>query len=90
MYNLARRAGKQLVLLVYRGENHGLVTKSVRLDYQRRALEWFGHYLKGEPAPRWTSDGQTFLDREKEIKRIKEAKPAAPSPPEPSSAPAGN
>ena len=83
MYNAARRAGKQLVLLVYGGENHGLVTKSVRLDYQRRSIEWFGHYLKGEPAPDWITRGVPFLQREKEIKRWKEAKPAS-EPPAPS------
>jgi dipeptidyl aminopeptidase/acylaminoacyl peptidase len=79
MYNVARRAGKQLVLLVYAGENHGLSSKPVRVDYQRRIQEWFGHYLKGEPAPSWITKGVPFLEREQELKRIKEAgkKPAA-------------
>jgi dipeptidyl aminopeptidase/acylaminoacyl peptidase len=81
MYNVARRAGKQLVLLVYAGENHGLQGKPVRFDYQRRAREWFGHYLKGEPAPPWITSGVAFLEREKELKRIKEARPAQPAKP---------
>ncbi len=77
MYNLARRAGRQCVLLVYPGENHSLRVKANQLDYQRRIREWFGHYLKGEPAGPWISSGVSFLDREKELKRLKEAKPAA-------------
>jgi dipeptidyl aminopeptidase/acylaminoacyl peptidase len=81
MYNLARRAGKQVVLLVYAGENHGLASKPVQIDYQRRAREWFGHYLKGEAAPAWITRGVTFLEREKELKRLKDAKPAPAAPP---------
>ena len=77
MYNLARRASKQLVLLIYAGENHGLASKPVRIDYQQRSREWFGHYLKGEPAPAWITRGVSFLEREKELKRLKEAKPEA-------------
>ncbi len=80
MYNLARRAGKQCVLLVYPGENHGLRVKANQVDYHRRILEWFGHYLKGEPAPKWIADGVSFLERDKELKQLKKAKePPAPA-----------
>jgi dipeptidyl aminopeptidase/acylaminoacyl peptidase len=57
MYNAARRAGKDFVLLVYPGENHSLARKPNQIDYHRRSLEWFGHYLKGEPAPAWMTEG---------------------------------
>jgi dipeptidyl aminopeptidase/acylaminoacyl peptidase len=57
MYNAARRAGKDFVLLVYPGENHSLARRPNQIDYHRRALEWFGHYLKGEPAPEWMTEG---------------------------------
>jgi acetyl esterase/lipase len=69
LYNIARRAKKQVVMLAYIGEDHGLRQKKNQADYQRRILAWFGHYLKGEPAERWITDGQSFLDREAEIKR---------------------
>ncbi len=36
---------------------------------QRRILAWFGHYLEGEPAERWITGGQSFLDRDAEVKR---------------------
>jgi dipeptidyl aminopeptidase/acylaminoacyl peptidase len=69
MYNIARRAGKNVVMLVYDGEDHGLRQKKNQIDYQERILAWFGHYLKGETAPGWITDGQTFLDREAEKAR---------------------
>ena len=62
-YNAARRAGKQMVLLVYDGENHGLAQDANQLDYQSRILEWFGHYLKGEPAPDWITKGVPYLEQ---------------------------
>ena len=49
LYNAARRAKKDVVLLVYGGEDHGLRQKANQVDYHRRILDWFGHYLKGEP-----------------------------------------
>jgi dipeptidyl aminopeptidase/acylaminoacyl peptidase len=65
MYNLARRAGKAMVLLVYPGENHSLAKKSNQVDYHRRILEWFDHYLRGIPAPAWIAKGVEHLDAEK-------------------------
>jgi dipeptidyl aminopeptidase/acylaminoacyl peptidase len=78
MYNLARRAGKQCVMLVYPGENHSLAVKANQIDYHRRILDWFNYYLKGDPAPEWITKGVTVLDREKELKRTKKES-AAPA-----------
>ena len=74
LYNIARRAKKNVVLLGYIGEDHGLRKKSNQQDYQRRILAWFGHYLKGEPAERWILEGKSFLEREDELKRLKSKK----------------
>ena len=63
LYNIARRAKKNVVMLVYNGEDHGLRQKKNQSDYQRRILEWFGHYLKGDPAPEWISKGLPYLER---------------------------
>lgn len=60
-YNAARRLGKQMVMLSYDGENHGLAREPNQLDYQRRIMQWFGHYLKGEPAPDWISTGVPYI-----------------------------
>jgi dipeptidyl aminopeptidase/acylaminoacyl peptidase len=71
LYNVARRAKKEVVLLVYAGEDHGLRQKANQMDYHRRIFEWFGYYLKGEPAPSWITNGESYLDREREVKQIK-------------------
>ena len=45
------------------------------LDYHRRIVEWFDHYLKGETAPSWITDGVRYVDRERELKELKAKKP---------------
>ena len=70
LYNIARRARKNVVLLVYGGEDHGLRKKADQVDYQRRIFAWFGHYLKGEPAPAWITEGESYLDHQRELKKV--------------------
>jgi len=74
LYNIARRAKKNVVMLGYIGEDHGLRKKSNQQDYQRRILAWFDHYLKGGPAEDWIKKGKSFLARESELKRLKQNK----------------
>ncbi len=63
-YNFARRAGRDdFVMLVYPGEDHGLRKKENQIDYHRRINQWFDHWLKGEPAPKWMTEGTTWLER---------------------------
>jgi dipeptidyl aminopeptidase/acylaminoacyl peptidase len=62
-FNAARRADKDFVFIVYNDENHGFSKEPNRRDYHRRINEWFGHYLKGEPAPDWITDGIPYLDQ---------------------------
>jgi dipeptidyl aminopeptidase/acylaminoacyl peptidase len=64
LYNAARRAGKDMVLLVYEGENHSLARKANQIDYHRRINQWFAHYLKGEPAPAWIGTGVPYLHQQ--------------------------
>lgn len=71
LYNIARRAKKDVVMLVYGGEDHSLRKKANQMDYQRRIHEWFGHYLKGEPTAPWITKGTSFLEREQELKQRK-------------------
>jgi dipeptidyl aminopeptidase/acylaminoacyl peptidase len=74
LYNIARRAKNNVVMLAYIGEDHGLRKKENQRDYQRRILAWFGHYLKDEPAEDWITRGQSFLERETEVKRLTKKK----------------
>ena len=70
-YNYARRAGKNVVMLLYPGEGHGLGKKENQVDYERRILQWFGHFLKGEAAPKWITEGQSWLERKKALEANK-------------------
>ena len=73
LYNIARRARKDVVLIEYAGEDHGLRKKANQIDYQRRLFQWFGHYLKDEPAQAWITSGETYLEHERELKKRKAA-----------------
>lgn len=71
LYNIARRAGTNVVLLQYGGEAHALRRKANQIDYHHRIFEWFGHYLRGEPAAEWITQGEPFLERERDLQRRK-------------------
>ena len=57
LYGAARRWGKQVILLSYPGEPHHLARKENQKDFQQRMKQFFDHYLKGAPAPKWMTDG---------------------------------
>lgn len=71
LYNVARRAGAPLVMLVYPGEAHGLRKTPNQIDYHHRIFEWFDHHLRGEAAPSWITDGESVLERERDVERRK-------------------
>jgi dipeptidyl aminopeptidase/acylaminoacyl peptidase len=71
LYNIARRAGKPVALLQYAGENHGIRKRANQIDYHHRIMEWFDHYLKGAPAASWITDGESYLDRDRDLERRK-------------------
>jgi dipeptidyl aminopeptidase/acylaminoacyl peptidase len=68
LYNFGRRLGKQVVYLVYEDENHNVARPESQRDYHRRQLDWFGHFLKGEPAADWIVSGETYQARQKILK----------------------
>src|SRR5262249_10825110 len=68
LYNSARRAKKNVVMLVYNGEDHGLRQAKNQVDYQHRILEWFGHYLKSDPPAAWIIDGESAIQRADEVR----------------------
>ncbi len=70
LYNIARRAKKNVVMLVYNGEDHGLTQKKNQVDYQHRILEWFGTYLKSDQPAGWIAHGETFIERADEVKKL--------------------
>jgi dipeptidyl aminopeptidase/acylaminoacyl peptidase len=65
LYNFGRRLGKHVILLLYNGENHNVARPESQRDYHTRQLQWFAHYLKGEPAADWITNGESYLARQK-------------------------
>ncbi len=62
-YNALRFNGKKAVLLAYPNEGHHLAGLANQRDSTVRFLQFFDHYLKGAPAPKWLSDGTSFLKK---------------------------
>jgi len=56
-FNAARRNGKQVIFLSYPDEPHHLAKKENQKDFQIRMKQFFDHYLKDAPAPKWMADG---------------------------------
>ncbi|MCC7195655.1 MAG: prolyl oligopeptidase family serine peptidase [Gemmatimonadaceae bacterium] len=62
-YNALRYNGKEAYMLAYPGEGHGLRGLANRKDLTTRYFEYFDHFLKGAPAPRWMTEGVPFLSK---------------------------
>jgi dipeptidyl aminopeptidase/acylaminoacyl peptidase len=63
-YTALRYNKKDATLLAYVNEGHGLRGLANRKDLTVRYMEFFDHYLKGTPAPKWLSQGVPFLVKE--------------------------
>jgi len=60
LYLAMRRLGKDCIFLEYRGEPHHPQKYPNKLDYSIRMMQYFDHYLKGEPAAEWISKGVAY------------------------------
>jgi len=60
-FNTLRRMGKPVILLEYKGENHGLARPENMKDYTVRVRQFFDHYLMDKPAPAWMENGVPLL-----------------------------
>jgi dipeptidyl aminopeptidase/acylaminoacyl peptidase len=67
-YNHLRNLGKDVVLLEYVGENHGLARPANQKDYALRMTEWFDTFLRDQPAPDWLKDGVPRIKMEDHLK----------------------
>ncbi len=79
-FNTLRRLEKPVILLEYKGENHGLRLPKNMKDYTVRMREFFDHYLMDKPAPKWMEEGIPLLQMKDHLtERVTEmTKPAAP------------
>jgi dipeptidyl aminopeptidase/acylaminoacyl peptidase len=60
-FNTLRRLQKPVIMLQYKGENHGLRVPVNQKDYLVRMREYFAHHLKGDAAPAWMNEGVPLL-----------------------------
>ncbi len=82
-FNHLRNLGKDVVLLEYVGENHGLARRANQKDYALRMTEWFDTFLRDQPAPDWLTNGVPRLRMEEHLKARRpmvDAKAEAPKP----------
>jgi len=80
-FNTLRRLGKPVVMLEYKGENHGLFKMENMKDYTMRMKEFWDYYLMDKPAPKWWTDGVPRLKMNDELKaRAKALKDEAGTP----------
>ncbi len=66
-YNALRYNKKEAVMLAYPGEGHGLRGLANRRDLTVRYFDFFDHYLKGAPAPKWMTDGVPFILKDRPV-----------------------
>ncbi len=62
-YSALRYYNKPAVLLAYPDEGHGLRGMANRRDLTVRFFEFFDHFLKGAPAPKWWTEGVPYLKK---------------------------
>ena len=58
-----RRHGVPVWMVNYNGQPHNLKRYADRLDWDRRMMQFFDHYLKDAPAPRWMREGIPATDK---------------------------
>ena len=57
LFTALRRLRKKVWMLQYDDEGHSLIKQSSKIDYTIRVTQFFNHYLKGDPPPRWMVRG---------------------------------
>jgi dipeptidyl aminopeptidase/acylaminoacyl peptidase len=57
LFTALRRLGKKAWMLQYDSERHSIMQEKNLMDLTIRASQFFDHYLKGAPAPKWMLDG---------------------------------
>jgi len=59
-----RRLQKPVWMLNYNGEPHGLKKLKNKRDFHIRMAQFFAHYLKGAPMPKWMKEGIPAVDKD--------------------------
>lgn len=77
-YNTLRELGKEVVMLSYPGENHGLAKRANQIDYAARMQEFFDAKLRALPEPDWYRIGVPRLQLDQHLRA---RRPPPPTPP---------
>jgi dipeptidyl aminopeptidase/acylaminoacyl peptidase len=89
-FNTLRELGKEVVMLSYPGENHGLAKRANQIDYATRMQEFFDAKLRGLPEPDWYRVGVPRLQLDAHLRARRPPPPTKPATaaPAPTTAPA--
>ncbi len=72
-YNGLRWHEKENVILMsYPDEPHHLRVYENQRDFQIRMRQFYDHWLRGKPAPRWMETGRSFLQKERDRSMMEE------------------
>lgn len=66
-YMALRRLEKPVWMLVYNNEEHNLTRRANSKDLSIRMMQFFNHYLKGDPMPVWMHDGIPAVKKGKDL-----------------------
>ena len=75
-FNTLRQLGKDVILLEYVGENHGLQRPINQKDYAVRMREWFDYQLKADKPADWIVNGVPRLKMEDHLKERRQTEPS--------------
>lgn len=62
-YLALKRLNKPVWMLNYTGEKHGLTQRQNMTDFAIRLYQFFDHYLKDQPMPRWMASGLPYVEK---------------------------
>jgi len=63
MFTALRRLQKPVWMLNYNNDDHNLMKRQNRKDIQIRQAQFFDHFLKGKPAPKWITSGVPAIEK---------------------------
>ncbi len=63
MFMALRRLQKPVWMLNYNGDDHNLIKRANKNDIQQRQVQFFDHYLKDKPAPKWMTEGVSAINK---------------------------
>lgn len=53
-------------MLTYPDESHGIGNRTNQIDFSIRMEQFFSHYLKGKPIPKWMAGDEPVWERSKQ------------------------